>query len=354
VSVPTIEILDSGRVDEHESAFPQAVQLPNGDLLCSYSNDGGQHVTGGTSWSRSTDGGRTWTLEGVLLAHTDDPLTTNFLKLSLSPDGRTIYAYGMRSYDEPGTRFGDERRVEAIFCTSTDDGHLWSEPSVIPMPSSQLEISHGVLALQSGRLLAPAALIPLGRLGEQVIASISDDGGMSWPRDTVAMQDPAGKLGYFEQKFAEIAPDRLVATAWTVTLDTVEDRTNSFTLSTDGGLSWTEPRSIGTRGQTLTVVPYDGDRVILLYNRRYGDQGIVMALATLAEQDWPIAFEGLLYDAQARREGPRRDGGLDEMMDFQFGFPTAIRLQDGTFLATNWSVEGEHCGIRWTRFRVDW
>ena len=40
-----IEILDSGRLDEDESAFPQAVQLPNGDILCSYSNAGGQSAT---------------------------------------------------------------------------------------------------------------------------------------------------------------------------------------------------------------------------------------------------------------------------------------------------------------------
>jgi hypothetical protein len=352
--VASIEILASGRVDSNESAFPQAVQLPNGDILCSYSNAGGQHATGGTSWSRSTDGGKTWRQEGVLLPRTEDPLTTNFLKLTLSPDGRTIYAYGARSYDEPGTRFGDERVNEAVFLTSTDGGRLWSDASVIPMPSTRLEISHGLLPLASGRLLAPAATTPPDRLGEQVVVAISDDGGMSWPSDAVAMQDPDGKLGYFEQKFAEIAPNRVVATAWTTTLDTVEDRTNSFTLSTDGGRSWTEPRSIGTRGQTLTVVPYDGDRVIVLYNRRYGEQGIVMALATISESDWPIAFEGLLYDAKARREGRQRADGLDEMLDFQFGFPTAIRLQDGTYFATNGSVEDGHCGIRWTTFRVDW
>jgi len=95
--VPRIEILASGRVDENESAFPQAVQLPNGDILCSYSNAGGQHATGGTSFSRSKDGGRTWTQEGVILPRTEDPLSTNFMKLSISPDGQTIYAYGMRS-----------------------------------------------------------------------------------------------------------------------------------------------------------------------------------------------------------------------------------------------------------------
>ncbi len=352
--MPSIEILGSGRIDENESAFPQGIQLPNGDLLCSYSNAGADSASGGTSWSRSTDGGLTWVQEGEILPRSEEPLATNFLKLSLSPDGRTIYAYGARSHAEPGTRFGDERATEAIFCTSTDGGHSWSAPSVIPMRSSALEISHGILPLRSGRLLAPAATIPPGRLGEQVVVAVSDDGGRSWPRDVVAMQDPQGRLGYFEQKFAELAPDRVIASAWTVTLSDVEDTTNSFTQSIDGGLTWTQPRSIGTRGQTITVVPYDGDRVMLLYNRRYGDQGIVMALAEITAQDWPIAFEGLMYDAKARREGRLRADGVEEMSDFKFGFPTATRLQDGTYLATNWSKEGGRCGIRWTRLRVTW
>ena len=349
-----IEILDSGRVDENESAFPQAVQLPNGDILCSYSNAGGQNATGGTNWSRSTDGGRAWRLEGTLLPPTVDPVTTNFLKLSLSPDARTIYAYGARSYDAPGVRFGDERATEAIVSVSTDGGRSWAPPTTVPMPPGGLEISHGILPLMSGRLLAPAATIPPGRLGEQVVVAISDDGGLSWPRDAVAMQDPDGRLGYFEQKLAELAPNRVIASAWTVTLDDVSDRPNSYSISNDGGLSWSAPRSIGTRGQTISVVPLGGQRVMLLYNRRYGDQGIVMALAEITDEDWPIRFEGLMYDAKARREGRQRQDGVSEMFDFAFGFPTAIRLLDGTYLATNWSVEGGHTGIRWTKLRVDW
>ena len=44
-TVPSIEILGSGRLDERESAFPQAVQLPDGDVLCSFSVGGGAGAT---------------------------------------------------------------------------------------------------------------------------------------------------------------------------------------------------------------------------------------------------------------------------------------------------------------------
>ena len=83
--MPSIEILDTGWIDKRDSAFPQAVQLPNGDILCSFNVGGGPNVHGGTDWARSTDGGATWTLEGTILPPTTDPDTTSALKLSRSP-----------------------------------------------------------------------------------------------------------------------------------------------------------------------------------------------------------------------------------------------------------------------------
>ena len=45
--MPSVEILGTGRLDERGSAFPQAVELPNGDILCSFNVGGGHFVTGG-------------------------------------------------------------------------------------------------------------------------------------------------------------------------------------------------------------------------------------------------------------------------------------------------------------------
>ena len=378
-----IQILNTGRLDERDSAFPQAVQLPNGDILCSFGVGGGQFVHGGTDWVRSTDGGVTWRLEGTLLPPTSDPPSANFLKLSLSPDGQTIYAYGTRYWGSIDDKFG-ERRGEALFCVSTDNGRSWSPPQVIPMPEVPLEVSHSMLALAAGgsvgwdsvptaerdstdgsgrspnlhseRLLAPTGLlVSKERLGEEVIVAVSDDGGRTWPAHRTVFKDPAGKFGFWEQKLVEFAPNQLMAVAWTITLGDYHDQPDSFVISRDGGWTWGPFQSTGIRGQTMTPLPLGGDRLLVLYNRRYGQQGIVAVLATFTDTAWTVHHEQLLYDARGFRDGPNAGNtGVDELASFQFGFPTAIRLQDGTFLETHWCVEQGVSGIRWTKFRIEW
>lgn len=354
--MPTIQVTQRGTIDDRDSAFPQATELVDGTMVCSYSNDGGQFATGGTDWARLDDATRTWHVEGTVLPETSDPPSSNFLKISRSVDGAVIYAYGALSRQEGDLRFG-ERISEAVFCRSADGAVSWSAPSTIPMPTAALEISHGILALPSGRLLAPAATIEPGRLGAQVVVAISDDGGLTWPQTAIALVDPDGAFGYLEQKLTLLADGRVMATAWTVTLDGIVDQPNSYAISEDGGETWSPPRSMGINGQTLSAVHLGDDRFLLLYNRRYGHQGIVGAVARLdggsAAGRWTVDAEILVHDAERKRDGRRHAGGVDEMLDFEFGFPTATARVDGSYLVTYWSVEEGRCGVRWAMLQLD-
>ena len=352
--MPTIEILATGRLDDRESAFPMAVQLAGGDILCSYSVGGGAHVSGGTDWSRSADNGQTWQVEGTILPKDEVRNRSNCLKLTKSADGQTIYAYGQWANANTDRKFGT-RESGALLCRSVDGGRTWNEPQPVPMPEGPLEVSHGVLPLNSGRLLAPAAtLFHPEELGLQVITALSDDDGETWSH-TVAFEDPVKEHGYFEQKFVELDDNHVMGVAWTVTLGDYSDLEDSFVISKDGGTTWGRIHSTGIRGQTMTPVYLGDDRLLVLYNQRHGQQVIKMCLVTFAQDHWTVHHESVLYDARTTYE--RFDSvqsGIDELEDFAFGFPTAIPLQDGAFLATHWSVEYGKFGIRWTRLQIDW
>ena len=51
--MPSIELLDTGIIDDREAAFPLAIQRPDGEILCSYGVGGGALVTGHTEYSLS-------------------------------------------------------------------------------------------------------------------------------------------------------------------------------------------------------------------------------------------------------------------------------------------------------------
>ena len=350
-----IEITETGRLDERESAFPQAVQLPNGDIVCSFSVGGGQFVHGGTDWARSTDCGRTWTVEGQLLAPTTNPTSANYLKLSLAPDGKTVYAYGIRYWGDISDKFGD-REGEAIFCVSQDGCKSWSGPKSVPMPNCRLEVSHSICHLPTGRMLAPTALLTSeDKLGEKVIVAISEDGGRSWPTQSTVFSDPSGYLGFWEQKLALIGEDQVIAVAWAVSLGDYSDQENQFALSSDGGVTWGAHFSTGIRGQTMTPLHLGGDRLLVVFNQRHGRQGIVACLVSFSETSWDIHHQEFMYEPQSPpAENANADTGVEKLANFEFGFPTAIKLTDGSFLGTHWCVEDGVCGVRWTRFSIDW
>ncbi len=116
-------------------------------------------------------------------------------------------------------------------------------------------------------------------------------------------------------------------------------------------------------GATLTTDDTLGEEVFVIVSDDSGKswphrrtaQGIVGCLATFTPEAWTVHHESLIYDAQAHREGPHSGKtGVDELSSFQFGFPTAIRLSDGDYPVTYWSVESNATGIRWTKLRVGW
>jgi BNR repeat-like domain len=353
----SVQIIDTGIIDDRDCAFPGAVQLPNGELLCSYSVGNGPEVGGGTDFARSTDGGNSWTVEGTILPHDENNKIGNFLKLSLAKDSKTIIAYGSDISTDLEVQFGN-RNSKPLFCTSTDNGKSWSRPNRVSMGvDCPLEVSCKMVVTSSGRFLAPAATLPdKEHLGEKVLVAISDDKGSTWQKPSTVFQDPEGKTAFFEQKITEIEPGKLLAIAWTASFGDYVDQENHFSLSNDDGSTWTSAISTGIKAQTMSAIPLGNDRLLLLYNRRYGNQGIVMALVNFSgDGPWEIVHEGMMYDTNSFNERSKDvTFGIDEFDDFAFGYPTAIPLQDGNIFATFWCKEEGKFVIRWTKLKVDW
>lgn len=347
-----VTVEDTGVIDDRDSAYPQAVELADGSILCSYSNAGGQLATGGTDMATSTDGGRSWSWRATILRKGVQPPTSNFLKLARAAD-ETVFAYGARLEQRHDPRFG-ERSTEAIMCSSPDGGRTWSLPRVVDFQRRRLEVSSPILCLAGGSLLAPAATIETGRLGERVITLRSDDGGRSWGGLTTVFADPDGIHGYLEHKFTEMGPGRVLATAWTIRMLGVTDMPNSYAVSSDGGHRWDPARWTDLGCQTLSTVWLGDDRLLALGNMRTDRPGIVACMVHLGRDGaWRTESQGYIFEPTVEDPSPaQRTDGLEAMRAFAFGFPTGVRMHDGSVLATYWVRAGERTQVRWARLAV--
>lgn len=343
-----LTVVESGIIDDGDCAFPQSALTGDGEVVCVYCKGGGQFATGVSVAARSIDGGRSWTVGAPLVSGEGN---STMLRASSRPGADTVFAYGARSRTGREDRFGD-RPVEPIACVSHDRGHTWSDPVVIPAATPMLEISHGILPLADGRLLAPAATIEPGRLGAEVLLAESDDGGATWSGFRPILRDPGGRAGYLEHKLTELADGRILLTTWTIEMADLTDRPNTFCISADGGRTWGPPTSTGISGQTFSTVDLGEGDLLVLYNRRYGHQGVVAGLVRLTDGPWSVRAEVLLHDAGAERIRSADADGITEMAEFSFGFPTGIRLDDDQVLVTYWAGPYGRVAVRWARLTV--
>ena len=243
---PHIEITAAGRIDTQDSAFPKAIALPNGDLLCSYSNAGGAYATGGT---------------GPVPLHRRRALLDSARRTSC-PWARTrrratsSSSAGARTDRDACTPTGRDPRTSTGWCSGRgrrprscaprrDDGRTWSAPSSdVPMPTDMLEVSDAALVLPvraTDRAGGDGGSGPAGRArGGRRSPTMAAGRGRG--AVDVLQATPRVRLGYLEQKLVDLGDGRLLATAWTVTMDDLADQTE-------------QPRRVVRRGLDLDRRP---------------------------------------------------------------------------------------------------
>jgi hypothetical protein len=165
-------------------------------------------------------------------------------------------------------------------------------------------------------------------------------------------EHPQTKHGYLEQKVITCGSGKLLAIAWLQDFENDTDLKNVYSFSADGGCTWNGPHTTGIQGQTMTPIWLGGDRFLVLYNRRFGEQSVQMCLVRAVDSSWTLEFEGTLWNARTMLELNSEVSSQEEIRRIQFGYPMALRLDNETVLAVHWCVEEGVCGIRWTRLRV--
>jgi len=338
---------------------PSLVRLSEREFLATF--DLGQAVEAldyHTVVARSLDGGRTWTLEGPLLA-SPPPSTTHTIRISRLVDGTLVGFGGWHHRRDPEEGLinrdtGGFVPVTLFLVRSFNGGHQWTDPEILhpPLWSPAWEICHPIVELTDGRWLAPTATWRGWEgehpAGEQAVVFISDNRGRSWPTFGRTFDGRTTGLSHLEQSVIELQDGRILAVCWVFDLRTGETFPTTYTLSDDRGETFREPRPTGFWAETCKVVQLPDGRLLCAY-RRHDRPGLWATLARLDGERWVNLAHALLWSGS--RSGPV-SRGADVLSALTFGYPSLCPISSHEVLLLFWCQEECLTNIRWIRIEL--
>lgn len=211
----------------------------------------------------SSDGGHSWGNRRVLQENVggQNVMSVTLRRLTDAPfDGPIGLFYLVKnSYQD----------LRVYLRVSEDEGTTFGEPiRVTAEPGYHVMNNDRVTLLSTGRLVAPVATTPDVRNGGifESVCYLSNDQGRTWHRGQESV--PYAKRGAMEPEVLELRDGRLL----------MHIRTQlghiAVCTSSDGGETWSEPKSWGVRGPespaTLRRIPSTGD-LLLVWNDNFQD-----------------------------------------------------------------------------------
>ena len=343
VQVKSVRVIS--QQPDYYCGWATVARRKNGELLVVYSGGREQHVCpfGRVEMMRSKNNGQTWSWPRVLI---DSPIDDRDAgALETSKGSILVTSFTSPEWEEhlrPGTpppkrwqavldRVTPEEREKALrvwMVRSTDGGVTFSAPydTLVSSPHGPIELSDGRLlyAGQSywsdavgwvkknpGKHRPHSAEGPNDRIG---VCESTDD-GQTW-RWLAEIQTPEGedRRKYCELHAVEAADGRIVV----LFRNHNKGSRMRQTESTDGGRTWSVPRSSGVHGHPPHLLRLQDDRLLLTYGYRDPPKGVRVCISENNGRDWSEPSD-LIHDTASP----------------DLGYPSSVQLDDGS-LITVW------------------
>ena len=338
------------QLSSRQSVFPSLCQIANGDILASHViGEAFESVNATTHLSISRDGGRTFSLVGAMFEGKKAPAYSDGCKVTRLPDGRLCalgYAFDRK---DPALPIGNPQTggllEDILFVSfSLDNGASWEAWRTLDCAwGRHVEASAPLYALSNGSWVTPITGFASweGNLLSRNCGRLlrSDDRGKTFSDHTICMAFEGDEITCFEQRLCELASGTLVCIGWNENMRTGERLPNHYTISTDGGKTFSRPMSTGIWGQASNVCAVGGERLLALHSvrRDTAQPGIYAYIVNLANGAWEIEEELLLWKSPVPVE---KDASMAEIFAYlKFGQPSAVVLDSGEILCCYWKHE---------------
>ena len=309
-------------------------------VACSGGRDGHVCPFGRVELMMSKDEGRTWGWPRVLMdSDIDDRdagvvetakgslLATTFTSLAyegiltkaakIKPGEKGAWsAAKLKRWRAAHHRLSAEKRkgmLASWIVRSTDGGITWSGRY-----RCQVNSPHGPIQLSDGRLLYAGKELWQGK--NRIGVCESTDDGLTW-RWLAAIPTRKGDThkSYHELHAAEAKGGRLVVQVRNH--NKANSRETLQSESSDGGKTWSEPRSIGVWGLPSHLLRLKDGRLLMTYGHRRKPYGNQARISTDNGATWsePMIVSG--------------DGKGGDL-----GYPSTVQLKDGSLLSVWYEV----------------
>jgi len=318
---------------EYYHGWPTVTRCKSGRLLLSYSGGREGHICpfGRVELMQSDDEGRTWGWPQVLLdTATDDRdsgvletakgslLVTTFTSQAYEPllakaekaAGKAWPETRLTAWRAAHNRLTAEQRKTFLgewMLRSTDGGITWSTPyrSLVNSP-------HGPIQLADGRLLYAGKELWTKEHRNGVCQSTDDGQTWQWLAAIPTRQGDKQEQ-YHELHAVETTDGRII-----VQIRNHNKANAGETLqceSSDGGKTWSEPRSIGAWGLPSHLMRLKDGRLLMTYGHRRAPFGNQARVSADQGRTWsePIIISG--------------DGAGGDL-----GYPSTVQLTNGSLL----------------------
>jgi len=246
------------------------IELKDGRVLFVYTHftgGGSDHAAGHLAGRFSSDGGRSWTDEDVVIVPQSGGFNDMSVTLLRLQDGRIALFYARKN------SMLDCRPVMRV---STDEAETWSEPiDVITDEIGYYVLNNDrVIQLEDGRLIMAVALHNTADYEEpnwkgHVMCYLSDDAGKTWRRNTTVLapeKEDGSRLIAQEPGLVELKGGRLMMFIRS------DAGSQLVSYSEDRGETWSKPQPSEmispVSPATIERIPGTGDLLLAWNNHR--------------------------------------------------------------------------------------
>jgi len=312
--------------------------------------------------SRSADGGQTWSAPLPMFDHAGETYPLSDCCKIVWTDDR-VAALGMQYHRrDPALPIGNAEtggvlESDVFYAESFDFGNTWSERRIIGMDwGRHTEATAPITVTADGSYITPVTNFPAwdGTLTHPLCGRllVSCDSGKTWAQDVTCMRFDPPDVTCYEQRICRMSNGDLIDIGWNECTQTGKRLHNHYTVSRDGGRSFSEPRDTGVQGQASSVTALPDNRLLALHavRRDTNRPGVYGCAVDFSRGRWEITERFLLW-APERPLRPHK--GLADIFAYvRFGQPSAIPLGGGELLTTHWACEDGQYKTFVTRIRL--